>query len=318
MSGIASAAVRARPSGRDETMRQRMRTVIAELADANERLFGLFSDISCSDYFDGPMRAHPERMVNVGIMEQTVLSAAAGVATEGFIPVVHSIAPFMVERPFEQLKDDFVYQRLGVNVISIGASYDYASDGYTHHAPGDVAILKCLPGMEVVVPGTPAEFEALFRSAYDDGTPTYYRLSSRRNKEDRSVELGYLDLVRLDRPGPVVVAVGPLLDPVLEATADLALTVLYCTTVAPFDGETLRAVAGDEPRVILVEPYYAGALMPDVVAALSPRPVRIEAIGVPHEVITRYGTREDHDRHFGLTADGIRSRITSAMAAWAS
>jgi len=305
------------PSSPDETMRERMRALVTELVDSDERLFGLLSDISCDGYFTAAMLAHPERMVNVGIMEQTVLSAAAGVATEGFIPVVHSIAPFIVERPFEQIKVDFVYQRLGVNIISIGASYDYASDGYTHQAPGDVAILKALPGMEVVVPGTPAEFEALFRAAYDDGAPTYYRLSSHRNRKDRCVEFGCLDLVRFDRSGPVIVAVGPMLDPVLEATADLAVTVLYCTSVAPFDCVTLREIAGDEPRIILVEPYYAGALVPDVVAALAPQPVRIEAIGVPHEVTTRYGTPEEHDRRYGLTAEGIRSRIDSAMAAWA-
>jgi len=305
-------------SGPQETMRERMKLVLGELADSDERLFLLFSDISCDDSFEALLRRHPERMINVGIMEQTVVSAAAGVATEGFIPVVHSIAPFIVERPFEQIKDDFVYQRLGLNVISIGASYDYASDGYTHQAPGDVAILKALPGMEVVVPGTPAEFEALFRAAYDDGAPSYYRLSSRRNREDRSVEFGCLDLVRLDRSGPVVVAVGPMLDRVLEATADLAVTVLYCTTVAPFDCQTLRDLAGEDPRVILVEPYYAGALLSDVVVALAPRPVRVEAIGVPHEVITRYGTPEEHDRRFGLTAEGIRARIEAAMVGWAA
>lgn len=301
------------PSVPDESMRQRMKTVLGELADSDPRLFLIFSDISCDDSFEELLRTHPERIVNLGIMEQTVLSAAAGVAIEGYIPVVHSIAPFIVERPFEQIKDDFVYQRLGLNIVSIGASYDYAGDGYTHHAPGDVSILKTLPGMEVVVPGTPAELDVLFRHSYDDGAPTYYRLSSRRNREDRSVEFGCLDLIRLDRPGPVILAVGPLLDAVLEATADLPVSVLYCTTVAPFDGATLRAVAGDEPSVILVEPYYAGALVPDVVAALAPRAVRIEAIGVPHEVITRYGTPDDHDRHFGLTAEGIRTRVAAFM-----
>jgi transketolase len=300
-------------------MRQRMHTVVTEIADADDRLFGLFSDISCGDeYLGEAMLAHPERMVNLGIMEQTVLSAAAGVATEGFIPLVHSIAPFIVERPFEQIKDDFVYQGLGVNIISIGASYDYASDGYTHLAPGDVSILKTLPGMEVVVPGTPAEFEALFRAAYADGAPTYYRLSSHRNREDHSVELGCLELLRLDRPGPVVVAVGPMLDAVLEATRDLGVSVLYCTTVAPFDCATLREIGGDEPRVVLVEPYYAGALVQDVVAGLAPRPVRVEAIGVPHQIARRYGTPEDHDREYGLTAEGIRARIEAAMTAWAS
>jgi len=73
-------------SGPQETMRERMKLVLGELADSDERLFLLFSDISCDDSFEALLRRHPERMINVGIMEQTVVSAAAGVATEGFIP----------------------------------------------------------------------------------------------------------------------------------------------------------------------------------------------------------------------------------------
>jgi transketolase len=305
---------RPRSSGSDETMRLRMCEVVNDIAAQDARLFGLFSDISCNDYFEPAMRAYPERMINLGIMEQAALSAAAGVALEGFIPLVHSIAPFIVERPFEQIKVDFIYQRLGVNITSIGASYDYASDGYSHHAPGDVAILKSLPGMEVVVPGTPAEFEVLFRAAYDNGSPTYFRLSSRRNRVDHDVSFGALTVVR--RAGPtLVVAVGPMLQPTLEATGDLPVSVLYCTTVAPFDGATLHALAGDEPTVILVEPYYAGALVGDLAEALSPRRVRVEAIGVPHEVIVRYGDADDHDADYGLTTTGLRKRIRAVVTA---
>src|SRR5260370_511485 len=112
---------------------------------------------------------YPDRAVNVGIMEQTMVSVAAGIAVEGFIPVVHSIAPFLAERPFEQLKDDFCYQRLGGNFISIGGSYDYSTEGMTHHGPGDVPILRNLPGIRIVMPGTPAEFDPLFREAYASG-----------------------------------------------------------------------------------------------------------------------------------------------------
>ncbi len=83
---------------------------------------------------------------------------------------------------------------------------------------------------------------------------------------------------------------------------------LYCTTVAPFDAETLRAVSQGN-RIILVEPYYAGVLIPDICAAMGRIPVAIESIGVPHEVLSRYGTPQQHDEALGLTPRGIRRRI---------
>ena len=128
-------------------------------------------------------------------------------AAEGLIPVAHSIAPFLVERPFEQLKDDFCYQQLGGNFISIGANYDYSTDGMTHQAPGDVQILRSLPGMQIVVPGTAREFDALFRESYANGSPTYFRTSLSVNPEDVAVRFGKAEVVRTGTQATVV-AVG--------------------------------------------------------------------------------------------------------------
>jgi transketolase len=293
------------------TMRDQMAQTIEDTMARDERVMLVLAEISRTP-LDGIFRKYPDRAVNVGIMEQTMVSVAAGIAVEGFIPVVHSIAPFLAERPFEQLKDDFCYQRLGGNFISIGGSYDYSTEGMTHHGPGDVPILRSLPGMRIVVPGTPAEFDALFREAYASGAPTYYRLGLTRNPDDRPVRFGQLDVVRRGRRATVF-AVGPMLAPALAAVADLDVTVLYCTTVAPFDGETLReaSASGD---IVLVEPYYAGTLVPDVVAAMGRTPVRVAAIGVPREVLTRYGTPQEHDVALGLTPEGIRRRIDAFLS----
>jgi transketolase len=291
-----------------QSMRDQMAQTIEDVMGHDERL--VLAEISRTQ-LDQAFRKYPGRTFNVGIMEQTMIGVAAGMALEGFIPVVHSIAPFLVERPYEQLKDDFCYQRLGGNFISIGGSYDYSAEGMTHHGPGDVPILRNLPGMQIVVPGTPAELDSLFHEAYDSGSPTYYRLSLKRNSVDRPVRFGLLDVVRRGRRATVI-AVGPMLAATLEAVEDFDVTVLYCTTVAPFDGATLREVSAGSD-IALVEPYYAGALVPDVVAAMGRTPVRVEAIGVPHEVLSRYGTPEEHDAALGLTPEGLRRRIASFL-----
>ncbi len=287
-------------------MREQMARTVEELLAQDERLVLLLADVS-TGLFERAFREYPLRALNLGILEQTMTSAAAGMALEGFIPVLHTIAPFLIERPFEQIKDDFCYQRLGGNFISIGASYDYSTEGMTHQGSGDVQILKSQPGMQIVVPGTPDEFDHLFREAYANGSPTYYRLSVQRNSVNYPVRFGKLEVVKQGRQATIV-AVGPTLTPVLAAVEDMDVTLLYCTTVAPFDAETLR-FNSQSANIVLVEPYYTGVLVPDICAAMSHAPIHIETIGVPHELLTHYGTPTQHDRAIGLTPNSIRDRI---------
>lgn len=291
-----------------DTMRDRMGQVINDLIETDPKTALVLADIS-TNYFQEALAQHPARVINLGIMEQTAVSLAAGLAVEGFHPIVHSIAPFVTERPFEQIKDDFCYQGLGGTIISIGASYDYGTDGMTHHGPADVPILKTLPRMQVCVPGTADEFETLLRQSYNNGAPTYIRTSMQQNRASRPVDFGQLHVEQEGRAG-IVVAVGPMLERTLEAVAGLDLTVLYATTVVPFDSATLRdAVTNAAPNVIVVEPYYEGALVPEIAHALKDMPTRIEAIGVPRRVLERYGSPEEHDAALGLSVAGIRARV---------
>lgn len=295
-----------------DSMRDRMGKVINDLIETDHKTALILADIS-TDYFLDAFKNFPERVINLGIMEQTAVSLAAGFALEGFHPIVHSITPFVTERPFEQIKDDFCYQGLGGTLISIGASYDYGTDGMTHHGSADVPILKTLPRMQICVPGTPDEFETLLRQTYNNGAPTYIRTSIQQNNASRPASFGKLHLEREGRDG-VVVAVGPMLDRTLAAVKDMDLTVLYATTVVPFDEESLRtAVAKASTNVILVEPYYEGGLVQNIARALQAIATRIEAIGVPRQVLERYGPPERHDREIGLTAEAIRTRITSFL-----
>ena len=294
------------------TMRQQMVRTLTEMLDTDQRVVALLGNISVSLFEKRLFRARPQRLYDVGISEQAMLSMAAGLALEGLIPVVHTIAPFLVERAFEQIKDDFCYQQLGGNFISIGASYDYSTEGMTHQAPGDVQILRSLPGMQIVVPGAAAEFDALFRASYDNGQPTYYRLSERSNAEAQPVTIGQARVVRQGSRATVV-AVGPMLAATLAATEGLDVTVLYYTTVAPFDGEALRAQSA-HGRIALVEPFYADTLIPDVVDAMGGAPVRVTAIGVPRQLLTHYGTPAQYDESIEVTPAGIRARIERFLA----
>ena len=278
----------------------------------DQRLVLLLGDIGVFG-FRNAFERYSERTYNIGICEQAMTSLAAGLAMEGLIPVLHSIAPFVVERCLEQLKTDLCYQHLPANIVSVGASYDYAALGCTHHCPGDVAILRTLPGMEIVVPGTPTEFDHLFNSAYDNSHPTYFRLSEQSNQQSCDVKFGRAKVIRHGSLGTAI-AVGPALSWLLEAAQNLDVTILYYTTVAPFDADTLRGTCPSE-RIAIVEPFYEGTTAPDVTSAMRDRNIRLLSVGVPRQFLTNYGHATDHDSACGLTPAAIRTRLEQFLRA---
>lgn len=293
-------------------MRKQFVRTVEELMAKDERLVLLLGDISVFG-FRNAFQRHPDRTYNLGVCEQAMTGMGAGLARAGCLPILHTIAPFLVERCFEQIKVDLCYQKLPANIVSVGASYDYAALGCTHHCPGDVAVLRMLPGMEIVVPGTPAEFDRLFRTAYANANPTYFRLSERSNPQNYEVEFGRANVLKKGRQATII-AVGPALPPVLAAVQDLDVTVLYYTTVAPFDGDTLRQNC-ESRKVALVEPYYQGVLVADIHAALGLAPLAIDALGVPRRFLTNYGTVEQHDEAIGLNPTAIRERVQKLIHA---
>jgi transketolase len=293
-------------------MRTRFVQTASALLDKDERVAVLLAEIS-EDRFEPAIRAHPNRVIHLGIMEQTMIGAAAGFAMEGFHPIAHSITPFLVERPFEQIKIDFGYQGLGGTLVSSGGSYDYGAEGATHHSPGDVAALLAIPGVEVIVPGTPDELERLLRATYANGRLTYIRASNAENPTSFPVEPGRIDVVRRGSQATVL-AVGPMLGRTLTACQGLDVTIAYLTSVSPFDPAGLRAIAGDRPLVITVEPFYEGTSAASLAAALADVPSRIVSIGVPRCFIHAYGTASEHDRALGLDEAGIRRRFADILS----
>jgi transketolase len=286
--------------------KQFVKTVEIQL-ERDERLVLLLGDIGVFG-FQKAFKEVPERVFNIGILEAATVSLAAGLAKVNLIPIVHTIAPFLVERAFEQIKIDFGYQRLGGNFVSVGASYDYASLGCTHHCPGDVGVLQNIPEMEIVVPGTAAEFDALFQQTYADGRPTYYRLSESENLSSHHVIFGKANVLKKG-PLATVVAVGPTLDYILPAVEGIDVGVIYYTTIAPFDYDTLRANVAISGKILLVEPFYSGTLARDVSLATYPKPVTIDFVGVPREFLTHYGQANMHDQAIGFTSEKIRARL---------
>ncbi|MFY1635145.1 transketolase family protein [Solwaraspora sp. WMMB335] len=294
-------------------MRDAFTRVATALLDDDPRTALVLADIS-ADAFAPAARRHPDRVLNVGIREQLMIGVAGGLALTGLRPIAHSYAPFLVDRAYEQIKLDLDHQGIGAVLVSIGASYDAAAEGRTHQSPGDVALIDTTGRWTVHVPGHPDEVGPLLRAAATHDEAVYLRLGARGNADAHIGRAsGRLVTVRRGSGGaPVVVAVGPMLDPVLAAVTGLDVTVTYTNTPRPLDTTGLRAAVTDHdaPDVVLVEPYLAGTSSHLVAEALAARPYRLLSLGVGRDDLHRYGSPADHDRWHGLDPVGLRRSIT--------
>ncbi|MFZ0343342.1 MAG: hypothetical protein WAL31_13540 [Gaiellaceae bacterium] len=289
-------------------MRERFYELARDALGEDERVAVVTAQIGADAFGEHP------RHFDVGIREQLMIGVAAGLALEGYRPVAHSYTPFLVERPYEFLKLDLGHNDLGAILVSIGASYDAAREGRTHQAPEDVALVAALPGWTIHVPGHADELERVFRRALAGDDRIYIRLSEEENHA--RVDGGGFTLLRRGSAGaPLVVAVGPTLQPVLEATAARDIGVAYLATVRPFPHEELREALADGTDVVLVEPYLTGTSASEVGVALRDRPHRLLALGVPKAEFRHYGTGAEHRAAHGLDAAGISRSLDGFLGA---
>ena len=156
-------------------MRQEFSDMLLEVGMSDPNLVVLVGDISHFRLIPFA-QACPGRYYNVGICEQTIVNMAAGLAMTGFFPVVHTIAPFLVERAYEQIKLDLCYQKIGANILTVGSAFDYSTLGCTHHCYTDFALLKPLPDIEILFPASSIELNTLFKQTYNNGKVTYIRI----------------------------------------------------------------------------------------------------------------------------------------------
>ncbi|GAA3579093.1 transketolase [Amycolatopsis ultiminotia] len=283
-------------------MRSTFLATTEEIVDTDPDVAVVLADISAAQLAEAAQR-HPHRVLNVGIREQLLVSTGAGLALAGLRPIVHTFSPFLVERAFEQIKLDLSHQDLGAVLVSYGASYDMPAEGRTHQAPGDVALIDSLPCWHVHVPGHPDEARRLLLDSVPGDSRVYLRLSAQQNAS-AYFGVGFQSMRHGSRG--VVAAIGPMLDRVLAATEHLDVTVLYASTVRPFDAAGLRRAVTGVPDVALVEPYLRGTSAHHASAALADLPHRLLSLGTERDSEVRiYGTLAEHDLAHGLDAGSI-------------
>jgi transketolase len=292
-------------------MRKQFTQTISQIIKKDKKTTLLLGDIGVFSFRD-LFRKYPKRIYNIGILEQSMISLAAGLSNEGLKPIVHTIAPFIVSRALEQLKIDFGYNKLNGNFISIGSSYDYASLGCTHHCPEDVNLMYNIPGMQIVVPGSGQEFQKLFNQSYSNNKPTYFRLSDFENEKNMNVSFGKANFLN-NNSKITILAVGPVLNFLYPVIEEFGVNLIYVTTVRPFDPKIFKNIKKNCKSLIIVEPFYGGAILNEIVNSINIKNIYVQSLSVPFKFLTNYGTKKDHDFNLGFSTKNIRNIIKKIL-----
>jgi transketolase len=292
-------------------MRKAFVEVCEEIIHNNENAAVLLGDIGAFG-FRGLISQYPKRVMNLGILEQAMIGVGAGIDSNGKIPIIHTIAPFLIDRAFEQIKVDFGYQKLAANLVSVGASFDYSSLGCTHHAPEDIGILSQIPGVNIFIPGHREEFKTQFLSNWNTGAINYFRLSESQNETVNNTNLGDVNLVKSGGKVTVLV-VGPLLDQVIPAVEDLDVEILYINSFLSNKQLSLPLTNKCE-QLLIVEPYYSGFLASKLISEVSAQNIAITQLGVPKKFIRKYGKYEELLKYSMLDSESIRYKVEELLS----
>jgi transketolase len=282
-------------------MRKQFVNTIQEILYNDENTSLLLGDIGVFG-FRKEITNLPDRVMNAGILEQCMISVAAGLSLSGIVPFIHTIAPFIVERAFEQIKIDFGYQKINGNFISVGASNDYAALGSTHHCPGDVSLMLTIPEIEIFLPGSSKEVNELIKNNYTKPIPKYYRLS----EYEHSLDLTNGAILRKGDDG-IIIVYGNMVDDVFYATENLNFTVLYLNTI---NEESKKIISQNfNKNIIICEPFYKGTTNHIITEIFSHNFYNISNIGFERKFIYEYGTKKEQDEYLNLNVEGIRDKI---------
>lgn len=297
-------------------LREEFADTMLEIGPGDPRLVVMVGDIS-HGILQPYAKACPGRYYNIGICEPTIVNMAAGLNKTGLIPVVHTIAPFITERAYEQIKLDFGYQMLSVNIVSVGGAFDYAQLGCSHHCYTDVSLICHLKRGVVVLPGSPVEFNKLFKETYTNGLINYFRLPEKpHGVEFQSSDIQFGHGIRVREGRDVTIAViGTQLANALAAadrlaTQGVSAEVLYFHTIKPFDAELLRASVAKTRRLVTVEELSAhdGLYNLCLRACVGLNGIAASQIAID-DFVHGYGTYEELCTRIGMSPEGITRTV---------
>ena len=292
---------------------------LAELGAEFDNLVVLDADLAAATKTGVFKKAFPERHIDCGIAECNMMGIAAGLATTGKVPFASSFAMFAAGRAFEQVRNSIAYPKLNVKIGATHAGISVGEDGATHQCNEDVALMRTIPGMTVIVPSDDVEAKAAVRAAYEHEGPCYLRFGRLavpviNDKPDYKFELGKGVVLR-EGKDVTIVATGICVDSALGAAEKLAAEgidaeVVSICTIKPLDEDIIVKSAKKTGKVVTVEEHSViGGLGSAVCDCLSEKlPTPVKKIGM-QDVFGESGSAAALVAKYGLDAEGVYKSV---------
>ncbi len=312
-----------RPAARLYDCRDAFVAALEALAETDPRIVALCNDSVSSTKLVRFAERFPDRLINVGIAEQAMVGMAAGLAIGGKVPIVAAAGAFLTGRALEQIKNDLAYTGTNVKLYAVSTGLAYGALGATHHAIEDIAWIRAIAGMTVIVPADPIETSQAIKAAIDTVGPIYLRVSRMGvpivHTDDYAFRIGKAACLR-DGSDVTLIACGTLVVRALAAARLLAdsgieARVLNMATVRPIDRQAIVEAARETGALVTVEEHTVygglGSAVAEVVVQSCPVPMR--CLGIPG-VFAPTGSAEFLFEHFGLTAEGIATAARDLLS----
>ena len=295
---------------------------LVKLGQINEQVVVLDADLSKSTKTNEFYKVYPNRFFNMGIAEQNLIGAACGLATAGKIPFASSFAMFATGRAFEIIRNSVAYPKLNVKICATHAGLTVGEDGASHESIEDMAIMRAIPNMTVLVPADGVEAEKMILEAARVYGPMYVRLGRSAVPtifdENYKFEIGKGTVVRQGNDATII-ACGIMVYEAIKAAKELALEginarVINMSTIKPIDKELIITAAKETKAIVTAEEHsIIGGLGSAVCEVVSEEcPVVVKKVGVK-DSFGESGTPAELLKKYGLTANDIVEAVKEAI-----
>lgn len=290
--------------------------------EKDERIIVLTGDLGFK-LFDNYRRIDKKRFYDVGVAEANMIGLAAGLALCGFKVFCYSIVPFLIMRAFEQIRNDVDWHNLDVKLVGVGGGISYGLEGISHHGLEDIAIMRVLPNMTIVVPADPLEAAVFARLSCQNDGPMYIRLchtnDPRVHKSTPEIIIGE-PLLHAEGKEAMIIATGRMVHTAIQAKEllkedgiDCGMTEMH--TLKPIDKKRLIEILESKRLLVTVEEHSLegglGSIIAEIIAERS-LGCRLIRLGVDRKF--RYIGPADHLRvKYGLSAGNIANIIRGEL-----